>query len=45
VLITTDVSYVILEVEDLAASIFLLNIEAEYSFETLAVDLNCDNMQ
>jgi hypothetical protein len=36
---------VTLEVEELAAYIFLLKTEAGYSFETLAVDPNYNNMQ
>jgi hypothetical protein len=36
---------VTLEIEDLAASIFLLKTEAEYSFEILAFGPNYDNMQ
>jgi hypothetical protein len=33
------------EIEEMAVSILLLKTEAEYSFETLAVDPNYDNMQ
>jgi hypothetical protein len=36
---------VTLQVEKLAASIFLLKIEAEYSFETLSLDSKYNNMQ